>query len=75
MTGLVHMGWRIGAAGAGAAFLVVATLALTGAPAQAKKCIAEATGFPCKKCHVSPSGGGAFSAYGQKYKAKGKLPC
>ena len=75
MTGLVHMGWRIGAAGAGAAFLVVATLALTSAPAQAKKCIAEATGFPCKKCHTSPTGGSHLSAYGQKYKAKGKMPC
>ena len=60
-----------------AAFLVGASVALTSGPAQAKKCIAEATGFPCKKCHNSPTGGKeeGWNAYGQKYKAKGNFPC
>ena len=65
------------AAIAGGALLVAATVALTGVPAQAKKCIAEATGFPCKKCHNNPAGGkeDGWNAYGTKYKAKGNLPC
>ena len=69
--------FRVCAPIAGAAFLAAATVALSGAPAQAKKCFAEATGFPCKKCHNSPTGGKeeGWNAYGQKYKAAGKFPC
>lgn len=61
--------------------LAGAAVSLTGAPAQAKKCFAEATGYPCKKCHNSPSGGKeeGWNAYGEKYKQKvveaGKAPC
>ena len=54
------------------AFLIGATMALTTAPANATKKIAEAEGFPCKKCHNSPTGGKdeGWNAYGLKYKAK-----
>jgi hypothetical protein len=73
--------YRICASAAGAAFLAAAAVAVTSAPAQAKKCFAEATGFPCKKCHNSPTGGKeeGWNAYGQKYKKTvvdaGKAPC
>ena len=72
-----RLAWRVIAPVAGAAFFIGATIALTSGPAQAKKCFAEATGFPCKKCHNSPSGGKeeGWNAYGQKYKAAGKFPC
>ena len=62
---------------AGSAFLVAATVSLTSVPAQAKKCIAESLGLPCKKCHNNPAGGKeeGWNAYGQKFKAKGNFPC
>jgi hypothetical protein len=62
---------------AAAAFIIGATFALTSGPAEAKKCIAEALGFPCKKCHNDPAGGKeeGWNAYGQKFKAKGNFPC
>ena len=69
--------WRVSAPIAAAAFLIGASVAMGTGPAQAKKCIAEATGFPCKKCHNSPTGGKeeGWNAYGEKYKAKGNFPC
>ncbi|MDE2362191.1 MAG: hypothetical protein KGM42_05890 [Hyphomicrobiales bacterium] len=73
------MVWRVTAPIAAAAFLIGASVSLSSGPAQAKKCIAEATGFPCKKCHNSPTGGKeeGWNAYGEKYKAKmaGHYPC
>ena len=72
---------RVFASLVGSALLVGATFALTSDPAQAKKCFAEATGFPCKKCHNSPTGGKdeGWNAFGQKYKKTvvdaGKAPC
>ena len=61
----------------GSALLVAATVSMTAGPAQAKKCIAEALGLPCKKCHNNPAGGkeDGWNAYGQKFKAKGNYPC
>ena len=78
---MVGMVWRVSAPIAAAAFLIAASVALSSGPALAKKCYAEATGFPCKKCHNSPTGGkeDGWNAYGQKYKKMvveaGKAPC
>ena len=68
--------WRVTAPIAAAAFLIGASVALNSGPAQAKKCISEATDMPCKKCHTDAKGGkDDLNAYGQKYKAKGNFPC
>jgi len=37
-------------------------------PANAKPEFATATGKPCGACHTNPSGGGALTAAGAKYK-------
>ena len=57
--------------------LVGGAMVIAPAPASAKKCVSEATGLPCKKCHNSATGGkeDGWTPYGQKYKAKGKSPC
>lgn len=72
-----RLAWRVSAPIAAAAVLIGASVALSSGPALAKKCISEAVGAPCKKCHNSPTGGKeeCFTPYGTKYKAAGKFPC
>ncbi len=61
-----------GAAGVAAAVLIAAA-AITVSPrhAQATPAYAKETGLPCGKCHVNPAGGGANTAFGKEFAAKG----
>jgi hypothetical protein len=64
------------ACGAGGTLLAAAVVALAiSSPAAATVQFATDTGKACGECHVSPSGGGKLTAFGEKFKANGnKLP-
>jgi len=69
-------GFAYGLAAAGALTLVagLATLAVPRA-ADALPSYAQQTGLACGRCHVSPAGGGARTAFGNAFAANGhKLP-
>lgn len=59
-----------------AAMLVVGTVAFAfSRPAAATVKFAVDTGKACGECHVSTSGGGKLTPFGEKFKANGnKLP-
>jgi hypothetical protein len=52
-------------------FASAAVAFLAPSPASAKPEFAAQTGLPCGQCHVSPSGGGKLTAFGQKFKDNG----
>jgi len=64
------------ACGAGGTLLTAAVIALAiSRPAAATVQFATDTGKACGDCHVSKSGGGKLTEFGEKFKANGnKLP-
>ncbi len=64
------------ACGTAAAAVVVGAISLAvSRPAAATQQYATATGKSCGNCHTNPQGGGALTAFGEKFKANGnKLP-
>jgi hypothetical protein len=60
-----------------AAALVIAgaTSLIVSQPAAATPQFAKDTGKSCGDCHTNPQGGGALTAFGEKFKANGnKMP-
>ncbi len=62
--------------GTAGAMLIAGTIALVfSQPADATVKFATDTGKACGECHVSASGGGKLTPFGEKFKANGyKLP-
>lgn len=62
--------------GTGAGMLILGAIAVIfSQPARATVKFATDTGKACGDCHVSSSGGGKLTAFGEKFKANGnKLP-
>lgn len=65
VTGAVY--WLAGTA---ALVMALAVIAFP-RPVDALPAYAQQTGLSCGRCHVSPGGGGALSAFGKKYAANG----
>jgi hypothetical protein len=65
-----------GLAGAAAVALIVGSTAFVSPrPAEALPAYAQQTGLACGRCHVSPAGGGARTAFGNAFAANGhKVP-
>ena len=66
--------WNLALAGGLAGFAavaVVAVIALAPKQAVATPAYAAQTGLACGKCHVNPAGGGANTAFGNKFKSNG----
>ena len=65
-----------GLAGALATASIVGVVAFTAPqPADALPAYAQQTGLACGRCHVSPAGGGARTAFGNAFAANGhKVP-
>lgn len=60
---------------AAAAFVIGTIVVLSPQPATAKPEFAAKTGLPCGRCHVSQTGGGPRTKFGEAYKANGyELP-
>jgi len=60
---------------AAAAVIAGATALIVSQPAVATTQFAKDTGKSCGDCHTNPKGGGALTAYGEKFKANGnKMP-
>jgi hypothetical protein len=60
---------------AAAAVIVGAMSLVVSRPAAATAQFAKDTGKSCGDCHTNPKGGGALTAYGEKFKANGnKMP-
>ncbi len=65
------VGWAAVSAIVGAAVASVVVVQPAAATAQ----FAKETGKSCGDCHTNPAGGGALTAFGEKFKANGnKLP-
>ncbi len=57
------------------AFVAVATLMVASQPARTQPAYAQRTGLECAYCHQNPKGGGALTAFGNKFLTAGlKLP-
>jgi cytochrome c553 len=59
-----------GVAAIAALILAAATLMIAPPQAGATPQLAQQTGKACGSCHKNPSGGGALTAAGQKYRKK-----
>jgi hypothetical protein len=62
--------------GTAAAVVIVGSVSLViSKPAAATAQFAKDTGKACGDCHTNPAGGGALTAFGEKFKANGnKMP-
>ncbi len=60
---------------AAALFVIGSVVVVSPQPASAKPEFAAKTGLPCGRCHVSQTGGGPRTKFGEAFKANGyELP-